>query len=248
MSRSRIAFFVLGGFFITNALVAEMIGGKLFTVDIPGFLQSILSWAGIDMTTATLSVGLIPWPIVFIATDLVNEFFGRRGVRFYTYVTVGLILYALVILQFAIWVPTASFSPVTQEAFYMIFGLSQKIILASVVAFALSQLIDVLVFSRVRSNTGGRHLWARATGSTIVSQCIDTFVIGYLAFYLPGLFTLEQYLKVTIVSYIYKVVVAIAITPLCYVGHSLVRAYIGKEEAARLIEEAHGKQKSSGIK
>jgi uncharacterized integral membrane protein (TIGR00697 family) len=242
MNRTQVLFFLLGGFFITNALVAELIGGKLFVVDMPVFLQNLLPLFGIhNIKQFTLSLGLLPWPIVFVATDVVNEFFGRKGVRFYTFVTMGLILYVLVILQFGIWVEPASFSPVDQDTFVKVFGLSQRIILASVVAFGVSQLVDVLVFSKVRLKTGSKFLWARATGSTIVSQMVDTFLIGFLAFKLPGLLTTEQWLAVSTVSYIYKVGVAILITPLCYAGHRFVRWFVGEEEAARLIQQAHGK-------
>ena len=242
MSRSQILFFILGGFFITNAIVAELIGGKIFAIGMPQFLIDGLLALGIDTDKFQVSVGLLPWPIVFIATDLVNEFFGRRGVQFYTFTTIGLILYTLLILEVALRVTAVDFSPVTQDEFVSVFGQSQRIILASVVAFAVSQLLDVLVFSRVRGKTGGRHLWARATGSTIISQLIDTFIIGFLAFKLPGIFTWEQYLEVTIVSYLYKVIVAILITPLCYLGHAGMRKFLGKEEAMRLVQQAHGQR------
>lgn len=239
MKRSQILFFILGGFFITNAILAELIGGKLFTMPMPSFLQTGLFSLGIPIRQFTLSVGILPWPIVFVATDLVNEFYGRKGVRFYTFVTVGLILYCLLMLQLATWVDTASFSPVSQEAFRIVFGTSQRIILASVVAFAVSQLVDVLVFSRIRGKTGSRHLWARATGSTVVSQGVDTFIIGYLAFQLPGLLSFGQYVEVSTVSYIYKIGVAIAITPLCYLGHGLIRKFLGEQESNELVEQAH---------
>lgn len=239
MNRSQVVYFVLGGFFITNAILAELIGGKLFTSEMPVWFSSFLGWLGMDFKQFTMSVGILPWPVVFIATDLVNEFYGRRAVRFFTLVTVALILYMLVILQFAVWVDAASFSPVSQEEFKNVFGTSQKIILASIVAFAISQLVDVLVFSRVRQKTGGAMLWARVTGSTIISQGIDTYVIQFLAFYLLGNLTLGQVLEVSFVSYVYKIGVAIAITPLCYLGHGLIKAFVGKEQAAELIKEAH---------
>lgn len=236
--KTQFLFFVLGGFFITNALVAELIGGKIFSVSLPSFLQTLLGWLDIHKQSVNLSVGIIPWPIVFVATDLVNEFFGRKGVRFYTFVTIGLIIYAFFILQLARVVVAADFSPVSQEQFDAVFGTSQWIIFGSLVAFAVSQLVDVLVFARLRNRTGGRHLWARATGSTVVSQLIDTFIIGFVAFYLPGTFTWEQFVQVGVVSYLYKVVVAILITPLCYVGHGLISRFLGPEEAKRLAERA----------
>ena len=238
MNRKHIVFFILGGFFITNAVVAELIAGKIFSVDIPLFFQTFLQWIKVYKTEFIVSVGVIPWPIVFVATDLVNEFFGRKGVRFYTFVTIGLIFYTFIILALARQVSAASFSPVSEQSFNNVFGMSQWIIVGSLTAFLVSQLIDVVGFRFIRLRTGSHHLWARATGSTIVSQLIDTFVVGGIAFYLPGYFTLDQYLQVSITAYFYKVGIAIVITPLCYLGHWLISLYLGKEEAKRLAEEA----------
>ncbi len=239
MKKSQIAFFILGGFFITNALLAELIGGKLFITPMPEFMQAFLGAFGIELENFTMSVGILPWPFVFVATDLVNEFYGRKGVRFYTFVTMGLIVYMLPLLYVANLLPTSPISPVKAEQFDQVFVTSMGIILASVVAFAISQLVDVYVFSWVRLYTGGRFLWARATGSTFISQFIDTFVISFLAFVLPGYITIEDYVKLGLVSFIYKVGVAILITPLCYAGHALIIRFLGAEEAGRLVREAH---------
>ncbi len=240
INRQNALFFILGGFFITNALVAELIGGKLFSVPIPESVQIFLSLFNIHDQSFVLSLGILIWPIVFIATDLVNEFFGYRGVRFYTFITVGLIGYTFVILYFARLVPAVDFSPVQDAPFDTVFGTSQAIIIGSIIAFAVSQLVDVIVFRYIRHKTGGRTfwLWARATGSTVVSQLVDTFVIGGIAFYLPGRLTLEQYMKVSIVGYLFKVGVAILTTPLCYLGHGLINRFLGRDEAHRLAEKA----------
>ena len=245
MKRTHLLFFILGGFFITNALVAELIAGKIFTLEMPVFIQTVLSWISVYEKNFVVSVGVISWPIVFVATDIVNEFFGRRGVRFYTFVTVGLIAYAFFVLMLARWVPAASFSPVPQEMFSTVFGASQWIIVGSITAFLMSQWMDVLVFRKVRQKTGRRHLWARATGSTVVSQCVDTFVVGFIAFYLPGSFTFDQFLQVATTSYVYKIGVAIAATPLCYLGEYWVKKFLGSEEAERLVESsAHATSES----
>ena len=220
MNKKQTLFFVLGGFFITNALVAELIGGKIIAVG-----------------PFAVSAGLLPWPIVFVATDLVNEFFGRRGVRFYTFVTTGLIAYTFILLALARLAPTAGFSPITQTAFDNVFGNSQWIIVGSLAAFLASQFIDVLVFWKIRQKTGARFLWARATGSTLVSQLIDTFVVAFIAFYLPGKLTLSQFLQVSLLSYLYKTVIAIAATPLCYAGHGLINRYLGLSEADHLAKQ-----------
>lgn len=239
MKKSHIVFFILGGFFITNALVAELIGGKLFLTPMPEFLQVAFSYLGLDLKDFTMSVGILPWPFVFVATDLVNEFYGKRGVRFYTLVTMGLILYILPILYFANILPTSPISPVKDGEFNQVFATSMGIILASVVAFGLSQLVDVFVFSRLRAVTGAKRLWLRATGSTFVSQLIDTFVISFLAFVIPGYISFSDFLKLSTVSFVYKIGVAVLVTPLCYGGHSLVKWFVGEDEAEKLVLAAH---------
>ena len=168
-TRRDIVYLALAGFFVTNAILGEVTGGKLFTLG-----------------PFTMSIGVIPWPVVFIATDLINEYFGRDGVRRLTFMTIGLIAYAFVVLYLSIQVPAASFSPVTDAELRAVFGQSLWIIAGSITAFAASQLVDVGVFSIVRHKTGGKYLWMRATGSTVVSQLIDSFLIIGIAFWLPG--------------------------------------------------------------
>jgi uncharacterized integral membrane protein (TIGR00697 family) len=223
-------YLILSGIFITNALLGELIGGKLVRVG-----------------PATFSLGVISWPIVFIITDLINEYFGKDGVRRLTLFTVGLILYAFFIVFIGMNLPATDFSPVTDQNFNNVFGQSLWIIVGSIVAFLLSQLIDVLVFWLVRAHTQGRYLWLRATGSTAVSQLIDTFVVLGIAFYLPGVLgllqagqtamTFDQYVETSASNYSYKLVIAILLTPLIYAGHGAIDKILGRE-ADHLMSEA----------
>jgi hypothetical protein len=220
-SRRDIVYLALAGFFVTNAILGELTGGKLFTFG-----------------PFTLSIGVIPWPVVFIATDLINEYFGREGVKRLTFMTIGLIVYAFVVVFLAIQVPAASFSPVTDAQFYAVFGQSLWIIVGSVVAFAVSQLVDVFIFWLVRHRTGGKLLWMRATGSTVVSQLIDSIVIIGIAFWLPGKIQTSEFLTVAASNYSFKLIVALSVTPLLYLGHAAIDRYLGVEEAHKLIEQA----------
>jgi len=221
MKRRDIVFLVLAGFFIANAVIGEMIGGKL--IQIGPFMMSI---------------GIIPWPVVFLSTDLINEYFGKKGVRTITFITAGLIVYTFIILFAGMSVNSASFSPVSSEQFNAVFGQSLWIIAGSLTAFLLSQLIDVGIFWIIRSRTGHRLIWLRATGSTVVSQLIDTFVVSGIAFYLPGKITLAEYVNVAFTGYVFKFMIALAVTPLIYLGHAAVRRYLGAEESEKLISEA----------
>jgi uncharacterized integral membrane protein (TIGR00697 family) len=220
-SRRDIVYLALAGFFVTNAILGEVTGGKLF------------SWGPF-----TLSIGVIPWPVVFLSTDLINEYFGRDGVRKLTFMTIGLIIYAFVVLFLAMQVPAASFSPVTDAQFEAVFGQSLWIIVGSVTAFALSQAVDVGVFWLVRHKTGGRFLWMRATGSTVVSQFIDSIVIIGIAFWLPGKVKTSEFLTVAASNYSYKFLIAVGMTPFIYMAHSAIDRFLGREEAHQLIERA----------
>jgi queuosine precursor transporter len=220
-SRRDIVYLALAGFFVTNAILGEVTGGKLFTLG-----------------PFTLSIGVIPWPVVFLTTDLINEYFGREGVRRLTFMTIGLIVYAFVVLFLAMQVPAASFSPVNDAQFDAVFGQSLWIIVGSVVAFAVSQLVDVGVFWLVRHRTGGRFLWMRATGSTVVSQLIDSIVIIGIAFWLPGKIKTAEFLTVAASNYSYKFLIAVGMTPVIYLAHSIIDRFLGPEEAHRLIEQS----------
>ena len=220
-ARRDVVFLVLAGVFVTNAVLGELTGGKLFAFG-----------------PFTMSIGVIPWPVVFLTTDLINEYFGRDGVRKLTFVTIALIVYAFVVLFVAIQVPAASFSPVTDEQFRAVFGQSLWIIVGSVTAFAISQLIDVVVFWFVRHKTGEKLLWLRATGSTAISQLIDSFVIIGIAFWLPGKVKTDEFLIVAATNYSYKFLIAVSLTPFIYMGHAVIDRFLGTQESHQLIERA----------
>ena len=227
--------FILSAVLLTSAVVAELISVKLFQVPFYG-------WLGID-TQFTLTTGALLWPLVFLATDSINEFFGRRAVRFVSWVTIAMIGWTFVITTVSLGIPAASFSPVQADAFAHVFGQSGWIIVGSMTAFLISQLIDVSVFHRIRRALQGRHIWARATGSTIVSQLIDSFVVIYIAFYTPTLLgqkgvSAADALNISLSSFAYKVGVAVALTPLIYVAHWAIESWLGHERAEQLTRAA----------
>lgn len=208
-SRRDRVFLVLAGIFITHALLGELIGGKLFT-----------AWGWV------MSIGVIPWPVVFVTTDLVNEYYGPAAVRRLTIMAVGLIVYAFALLLVCMQVTAAEISPVSDAAFDMVFGQSMWIIVGSLFAFALSQMLDAMVFVVLRKRTGQRLLWLRAVGSTVFSQLIDTFVINGIAFGLSGRLTTGQVVELSVTNYGYKFIIAIATMPVIYAGHGLMERYL----------------------
>ena len=221
-SKRQLVYIILAGIFITNAIVAELIGGKL--IQIGPFIMSI---------------GIIPWPIVFLTTDIINEHFGKAGVRKLSLITASLIGYAFIILFVAIKIPAAiGISTVSDAQFYAVFGQSLWIIVGSIVAFLTSQFIDVFIFWLLRDKTGGRMMWLRSTGSTVISQLIDTFVVLGIAFWLPGKMTTAVFLNAAFTGYTFKLIIAIILTPLIYLGHSLIEKYLGDEETHHIVKNA----------
>lgn len=214
-NRKDLVFIILAGFFVTNAIVAELIGGKL-VMFFGTFVQSI---------------GIILWPIVFLLTDLINEHYGKHGVRKLTYITVGLISFTFIILSIALKIPSFG-NGVSDTAFGEVFGQSQWIIVGSILAFLVSQLVDVYIFSVFRDKTKGKLIWLRATGSTVVSQLIDTFIVQYVAFVLPGKWTMDEFVVNASWGYAFKLLVAIALIPLIYLGHFAIEKYLGKNKEA----------------
>ena len=231
MNRTQVVFAVLGGFFLTNAIVAEMIGGKLIFVGDP-------TWKLGPFGPFAMSVGVIPWPVVFVTTDLVNEYFGRRGVRRLTLLTAAMLAYAYIVLLATMQVPATPFSGVDEASFNRVFGQSRWIIVGSITAFMVSQLIDVLVFHALRRRTGKARLWLRATGSTVVSQLIDSIVVLYIGLALPLGWGANQFVSVMVPNYLVKLLIALAMTPIIYLGHWAVEKYLGHSVAEALAEDA----------
>ena len=208
-------FVVLAGLFVTHALLGELTGGKL-----------------IVMAGFTMSIGVIPWPAVFVTTDLINEYYGPRAVRRLTYLTMALIAYAFVLLLLCMQVPAAGISPVSGEAFDMVFGQSLGIILGSITAFVVSQLLDAAVFASLRSRTSGRLLWLRALVSTVVSQLIDSFIVTFIAFVIFGTMSAGKGFEVSMTNYVYKFIIALGTLPVIYAGHGVMDRYLRGRNAA----------------
>lgn len=247
-------FVVLSGIFLTNALIAEMIGVKIFSGEATlGLHPANLDILGFSMDF-NLTAGAVIWPVVFITSDLINEYFGQPGVKRISYLTAGFIAYSFIVIFLTMRLPPAGWwlDANNQDsagnyfnmdfAFNKIFGQGQRIILGSLSAFIIGQLADVWVFQKLRKVTGHGKLWLRATGSTLISQLIDSFVVLFIAFY--GTFSNTQIVAIGLTNYIYKFTIAILLTPLIYVGHNIIDKYLGKEHAQRIAEEAsHQSQK-----
>lgn len=246
--RAQRMFLVLGGFFIANAIIAEFIGVKIFaledTLGVQPFEWNLFGRSG----SLNFTAGTLLWPIVFVMTDVINEFYGRRGVRFLSWLAVGLIAWAFLFAYAAIalapaawWVGAAREAgvPDLQLAYAYVFGQGLWTIAGSITAFLIGQLVDVRVFHAIRKRTGERHIWLRATVSTFVSQFIDSFVVLYIAFVLgPQRWPTNLWLAVGSVNYAYKVAAAIALIPLIYLLRRGINAWLGRDLADALRRHA----------
>ena len=244
---------ILGGIFITNAVVAELIGVKIFSLENTlGLTPANIRLFGDFLLDFNLTAGVILWPVVFITTDIINEYYGKKGVRYITFLTVGLIVYVFMVIAIVTSLSPAGFwleinrtdasgNPFNIDyAYNKIFRQGLGIIIGSLIAFLLGQLLDVFVFQKLRKYTGPKMIWLRATGSTLISQILDSFVVLFIAFYIFGNppWPFKQVLAVGIINYIYKFAIAIILTPLLYLGHNLIDNYLGKEAAHKMAEEA----------
>lgn len=249
--KKTLLFLVLCSIFLVNALLAELIGVKIFSVEallgLPGAQIPLLSDFKLDFN---LTAGAVIWPVVFVTTDIINEYFGKSGVKKISFITVGLILYAFLVISLTTGLPPAAFwlevnskTPDGQPfdmnyAFNSVYRQGAGIIVGSLSAFILAQLLDASVFHWLRQATGTRKIWLRATGSTVVSQLVDTLVVLFVAFYIFGNWSLKQVIAVSIINYLYKFTVAVLLTPLLYLAHGLIDRYLGLNKSRELVAEA----------
>ncbi len=247
-NKRTILFLVLGSFFIANAIIAEFLGVKIFSLESALGMQPV-NWDILGNSLSfNMTVGVILWPVVFIMTDIINEYFGRGGVKLFSYIAALLISYAFLAIFMGIHLPAADFwitkqtatgSINMQDAYQAIFGQGLWIIIGSLFAFLIGQFVDVWVFHYVKKKTGNKNLWLRSTGSTLVSQLIDSFVVLFIAFYIGAGWDIKLVLGICAVNYVYKLVVALLLTPVLYGVHAIIDSYLGKELAESMMREAH---------
>ncbi len=238
-------FLILCAIFLTNAIVAEIVGAKLFSLEATlGLSPAKIFVFGQGPLDFTLTCGVILWPVVFVTTDIINEYFGKKGVKKASLMTAFIISYVFVVIWLVTGLPPSpvwlSSYPELQinEAFTVIFRQGLGIIIGSLAAFLLGQFTDVITFHWLRKLTGSGKIWLRATGSTLVSQLVDSFVVLFIAFYIFGRLDLKTVLAIGTVNYMYKFVVAVALTPVLYIAHGIIDNYLGKEQAETITEEA----------
>ena len=199
MTKETKLFIILAGFFVANAIIAEFIGVKIFSLEKTfGIKPADISLFGSKGLSFNLTAGVLLWPVVFVMTDIINEYYGRKGVRLLSFLAAGLISYAFLMCFIAIHLTPADFWPHSHikpslsvdeqsairtgvgdynAAFRLVFGQGLWIIAGSLIAFLIGQLVDVFIFHKIKRLTGERLLWLRSTGSTVISQLLDSYVV-----------------------------------------------------------------------
>lgn len=191
--------------FVSCLLLGDVVGGKTIATPL-----------------GPISVGIIPFPVTFLLTDIVNDFYGRRGARFLTFLGFWMALFAWAVLQVSTWLRVDPSTYFTQAEFRKIFGGSAQLFLASVVAYMIGQLLDIHVFQFWKALTRSRHLWLRATGSTLLSQIVDTVTINVIFWRWTATKEWDWIFQKIGREYSIKLVVAVALTPAVYAVHGLI--------------------------
>ena len=243
----------MSAFFIANAMVAEFMGVKIFSLDETlGIQKPVFDLFGFHFDGISQTCGVLLWPFVFVMTDIINEYFGVKGVRFISWIAAAMISYAYLMLFLAMqtspaqwWLSSSNYGGELDfnKAYLAVFGQGTNIIIGSLIAFMVGQLIDVHVFHWVKEKTGEKWIWLRSTGSTLVSQLIDSFIVLFVAFYLlkqgkQGQWSLSMVFAVGFVNYIYKCLAAVLLTPVIYIVHKFIENFLGHELADSLRKQA----------
>ena len=210
-------YLILAGIFIASLVSCNLIFQKFFT------------WTPFGFYTFELSVGILPYPITFLVTDLISELYGKKKAD--QVVISGLIasVFVMGVVLLANYVPNTSWSPVNNELFEKVFGLQGPAVFASMIAYLSAQFIDVRVFHFWKKLTKGKHLWLRNNGSTFVSQFVDTAAVLILLCS-AGVIEWSRFLPLLENGFLFKIMVALIDTPIIY---GVIHLLKGKIEIAK---------------
>lgn len=196
-------YLILAAIFIASLVVSNLIFQKFFTFN-------FLGWYNFE-----ISVGILPYPVTFLVTDLISEIYGKK--RANQVVTAGIFAsaFSLVIIIVSDAAPATSWSPINNEMFHKVFGLSALAVFASAVAYLVAQFVDIRIYHFWKKKTKGKHLWLRNNFSTISSQFLDTFSVLFLLCTF-GIIEWDLFTKLLLSGFLFKLLVALSDTPLLY--------------------------------
>ena len=216
--RSHKIFVWMTAIFVICLVIADITGAMLFSFRLSFLKEPVL-----------LSAGIIPFPVTFILTDLLNEFYGKEGARFVTWVGFGMCLLTATFLFVGGQLPVDGHTFIPKATFMVISNQYMGMFVASLIAYLIGQMLDIQVFHMFRAVTKHRFIWLRATGSTVVSQLFDSLIVSFIAFW--GQMPLHDIMRLAMGNYTWKFIIAVGITPLLYLGHILLKKLMAQQEA-----------------
>ena len=212
---ARNLYLLLAGLFITSLVVSNLIFQKFFywyPFDIKIFGNSLFE----------LSVGVLPYPITFLITDLISEIYGKKSANQVVITGIFASFFSMGILLIANEVPAIKNSPIDDQTFNEVFALSPIAVLASMIAYLIAQFIDIRIYHFWKNLTQGKMLWLRNNFSTFTSQFVDSLlVIGLLSIF--GVLEWTLFWGLVISSFLFKILVAALDTPLLYLFVGIFR-------------------------
>jgi uncharacterized integral membrane protein (TIGR00697 family) len=203
-------YLVLAALFITSLVVSNLIFQKFFY------------WNPFGLFRFEISVGILPYPITFLITDIISEIYGKKKANQVVVVGIVASFFSMGIISIANVVPAIDSSPVKDAIFTKVFGLSPLAVLASMLAYLFAQFIDIRIFHFWKRITNGKHLWLRNNFSTFASQFIDTLTVLLLLCSF-GVLPWNIFYSLLLSGFLFKVVVAALDTPLLYLFVGLFR-------------------------
>jgi queuosine precursor transporter len=221
MDRKQRFYVWLTAIFVAALVTGDFVGGKFFVLFGRNF-----------------SAGIIPFPLTFVLTDLVNEFYGTHGARRLTFVGLGAAIFVWATITLSLHLPTSPDSPIPHAVFQSAFGTSARLYVASLSAYVIGQLLDITIFNSLRRVTGHRLLWLRATGSTILSQALDSLAVSFV--FLVGTRPLGFIVGNAANNYLGKLAMAVLLTPVIYLGHNVFKRYVAESDSPALAGPALG--------
>lgn len=212
--------------------IASLVAGNLI-------FQKFFYWSLFGYYTFELSVGILPYPITFLITDIISEIFGRKRANQVVISGLFATLFVLGIVWVSSAVPATSWSPIQDETFNRVFGLTGVAVSASMIAYLLAQLIDIRIYHFWKNLTQGRHLWLRNNASTMTSQFVDTFTVLLLLCFFEAI-AWDRFWMLLLNGFLFKVLIAAIDTPFLYLFVGMIKRYFGLQQN----EEIHFPLKS----
>ncbi|MEE9407579.1 MAG: queuosine precursor transporter [Polaribacter sp.] len=217
-------YLVLAALFITSLVVSNLIFQKFF------------SWNFFGIYTFEISVGILPYPITFLVTDIISEIYGKKKANQVVIMGIFASFFSLLILYVSNMVPATEWSPVNDSLYTKVFGFSSIAVFSSMIAYLLAQFVDIKIYHFWKRKTNGKHLWLRNNFSTITSQFLDTFSVLFLLCSF-GVIEWSLFSKLLLSGFLFKVLVALLDTPMLYLAVYYFRRLFNLKASEEVVLE-----------